>query len=319
MNVDRFYNPYGILAQRDGGKWLKCNFHVHAERNGLAFRDILRCYKEAEYDIIMHSAQNSYYDTEAEGDEAGVKTFNGQEYVQYDGILLIGTKKFLSGTPQEVIDQCRSEGGFAVINHPNQKPADIKGIPPVLTKEMSRTLKNAVGLEIYNGCISRRNFFGFGLGFGLGTDFWDERLSDAELLWGFGNDDFHEMFEMNVGWTEIYASSDEFGDVKAAVKRGSLYASNGLYLHEYRFDGETIEIVADFKYDRIERIRYRFIGKNGEILSEDFGARGTYQIKGDEAYVRVEATAPDGSMLWAQPILNKAFFEGASGLISEEG
>ncbi len=188
-----------------------------------------------------------------------------------------------------------------------------------MTKEMSRTLKNAVGLEIYNGCISRRNFFGFGLGFGLGTDFWDERLSDAELLWGFGNDDFHEMFEMNVGWTEIYASSDEFGDVKAAVKRGSLYASNGLYLHEYRFDGETIEIVADFKYDRIERIRYRFIGKNGEILSEDFGARGTYQIKGDEAYVRVEATAPDGSMLWAQPILNKAFFEGASGLISEEG
>lgn len=307
------YNPYESLNTQEGS-WLKSNFHIHCESHPevpmLPAETVFSYYKDAEYDILMHSVQRAYEDTSGIGEALGIRTINGQEYVVHDGILLIGTKKFLEGTEQEVVDQCIADGGFAILCHPNQRECDYPGLPPVFTWDMLRAVKGPVGIEIYNGCLSRRNFFGgLPLGFGLGTDFWDDRLSAGVLLWGFGNDDAHQPFEINVGWSHIYAKSNSFEDIKEACRRGSVYASNGLYLHDYRFDGSTITLTADFRYDRIRKIRYTFIGKDGKVLDEQRGETGTYTLQGDEMYVRVEAQAPDGNMLWTQPVVNRDCYD----------
>lgn len=70
---------------------------------------------EAGYDIIMHSSQAAQ--------EVGITSISGQEYVlQYDGVLLVGTKQFFGGNYQDAIDACVEEGGFAIMCHPNQNP-----------------------------------------------------------------------------------------------------------------------------------------------------------------------------------------------------
>ncbi len=312
--MGKYYNPYEGIKDANG-KWLKCNFHIHSEVGKLSTETIFEYYKDAEYDILMHSAQRQFEDTGKIGEKLGITTYNGQEYIRYDGILLVGIHEMIRGKPQEAIDQCIKEGGFAIINHPNQAEADVEGLPPVFPKDILYSLRHAAGVEIYNGCLSRRNFFGGQpLGWGIGTDFWDDQLSSGILFWGFANDDSHQPFEINVGWTRIFAGSTSLEEVKEAVKKGRLYASNGLYLHDYSFDGKRIRVTADFQYDRIKKIHYKFIGQNGTILAEQDGESGSYSLRGDEMYVRVEAMAPDGDMLWTQPIVNKNRFKDENGI-----
>lgn len=319
--MGNYYNPYEGTKNADG-KWMKCNFHIHAEVGNLPTETIFEYYKEAEYDILMHSSQRKFEDTRKIGEKLGITTYNGQEYIRYDGILLVGIHELIMGEPQEAIDKCIEEGGFAIINHPNQAEAKVEieveggfSLPPVFPKDILYSLRRAVGVEIYNGCLSRRNFFGGQpLGWGIGTDFWDDQLSKGILFWGFANDDSHQPFEINVGWTHIFAGSASLEEVKKAVKKGNLYASNGLYLHEYSFDGKTIRVTADFRYDRIKKIHYKFIGQNGVVLAEQDGESGSYTLKGDEMYVRVEAMAPDGDMLWTQPLVDKDRFKDENGI-----
>jgi hypothetical protein len=50
----------------------------------------------------------------------------------------------------------------------------------------------------------------------------------------------------------------------------------------------------------------RFIGKGenrdkcGRLLKEDFGKPATYQIKGDEGYVRANVNGSNGKVAWTQ-------------------
>src|SRR2546423_515252 len=69
----------------------------------------------------------------------------------------------------------------------------------------------------------------------------------------------------------------------------------------------TVE--AHLPYFRLFRAQYRFIGRGGEVLHTATGRNATYRLRGDEPYVRVEATSADGSILWTQPLLATDAFE----------
>jgi hypothetical protein len=163
-------------------------------------------------------------------------------------------------------------------------------------------------VDIYTGCLARRHWDGIGFGVGLATDFWDEELSRGRLLWGFACDDSHQGYEINVGWTEVLAASDDFATVKAAVHAGALTASRGMRLFGWDFDGSTLRVEADLPYLRVNRAEYRFIGEGGKLLHAEEGKVGSYTLSGDEPYVRVESRNGDGSILWTQPLLNRDVF-----------
>ena len=298
-----YYNPYESVDTTEGS-WLQTNLHVHTriQSHLVPYFDIefvLAGYKAAGYHLIMDACKDEWSDTSAAAQQVGVATLNGQEYVEKDGILLVGTQTLHTGSPQQVVDGCLAEGGFAIICHPNQRYLPPP-IPPLLPRTEAEALVGPIGVEVYNGCISRR----LPTGSSLASDFWDDRLTAGAVLWGFGSDDFHDLFEMHVGWSVIWASSATLQDVKAAAHRGSLYASTGLRSHGFRFDGTLLEVEADQMFERVNRTTYRFIGEGGKILGHDYGETGRYQLNGDEAYVRAEATGEDGSMLWYQPLLD---------------
>ena len=316
--MNEFYDPYagqGIGSTR----WLKSQFHMHnihwdAEGNYHetldGMREFFDEYKAADYDLVVHASHNGWLDTSHLDADLGIRSFNGEEYVDFDGILLVGSDRAHRGDPQAVIDECRAMGGFAIICHPNQNPqlSELPGIPPLLTKEMSRPLTGAIGVEIYTGCLARRQRAGIPFGLSLATDYWDEALTSGRLLWGFATDDSHRGFEINTGWTDILSERDDFASVKQAIERGAIVASRGLRLLTWQFDGAVLTVEADLPYVRTGQTQYRFIGEGGRVLAVGEGATGTYRLTGHEAYVRVEARNADGSVLWTQPLLSRDHF-----------
>ena len=317
--VTMYYDPYD-RALSGTGSWHKAQFHLHHIRLNAAGTDyneslepveeIFREYKAADYSIVGQSSYRALHDTAQIAAKVGLRSVNGQEYVRYDGLLLMGISSFKEGSPQEVVDATVADGGFAVICHPNQNPELVGDlIPPLLTREMSRPLTGVVGVEVYNGCLSRRHLNGVGFGSGIATDYWDEALSCGRRLWGFASDDSHNRYEINVGWTEIWAGSTEFAALRASIERGAIVASRGMRLFGWEFDGESLTVEADLPYFRAYSADYRFIGRGGEVLQMQSGRRATYRLRGDEPYVRVQATSADGSTLWTQPLLRADRFE----------
>ena len=54
------------------------------------------------------------------------------------------------------------------------------------------------------------------------------------------------------------------------------------------------------------KYRVQFIGKGGRLLREVAEPTATYQIRGDEGYVRARLLESNGRLAWCQPILVKS-------------
>lgn len=295
----KFYNPYKGLNEAEL-KTYRTNFHTHYG-DEIPVVEILTAYKKAGYDIVMISGQKEFLDTGQIGKDLGITTINGMEYIEYDGILLIGIDRFLKGDPQEVITECDRQGGFAVVAHPNwiSDFDDITALPKCIRDELT----GYVGIEIITPCIYDRF-----LGDGYAADVWDELLSKGKRIWGFGNDDFHEWQDLGNAWNVIYARSDDFNSIKNAVLKGRFYVSTGLCLRDYSLNRDTLSVTVSYPHAQSNKITYRFIGENGIILQECVGKTGIYTIDENETYIRVEAQGEDGAKLWCQPLLNNSIF-----------
>ena len=289
-------NPYNSFKSEAIS--LRTNFHLHAGLEGdIDLKEVILSYKEAEYDVLTISNQYTMTDAQSLEDELGITLINGFEYVDNKDILVVGVNNYFDGDQQAVIDKCNQQGGFSILAHPNFMkkrwwPQD----------EMSM-LKGYSGVEIFNGVIFRME------GTGLATDVWDELLSGGKLVWGFANDDFHRWFDMTKGWNMIYANSNAHQDIKDAVRAGNFYASTGLWLNDFQFDGRTLTVRANAKDSYISQYRYRFIGQMGAVLMETVGEVGEYILKGHEKYIRVEVTSEHGAMLWTQPVYDSEIFK----------
>ncbi|MHB1485884.1 MAG: CehA/McbA family metallohydrolase domain-containing protein [Saccharofermentanales bacterium] len=319
-----FINPYENFSKIN---WQKGNFHVHAGTGpgtcGVnPIEDVVIAYKGAGYNVLCISNHDLFTDTAEYAKKHGIILINGFEYSLSSHMLCIGVDSIIKGSHQEIIDQVNDCGGFTVINHPNWKVSNFTAdaekykfsystlmmnqahvdnidIPMHWPIDKIKNLKGFAGVEIFNGVITRL------MGSCYATDIWDSLLSGNRMVWGFGNDDFHN-------WTDIAKVSTVVGlnefsaqDALSALKNGRTYVSTGLKLDTFDFDGKKIVIEASaYNNDRGE-MTYRFIGKNGKTLKGD---GNTYTLKGDEMYIRVEAINSYGAMLWTQPVYEAAAF-----------
>ncbi len=164
-------------------------------------------------------------------------------------------------------------------------------------------LTGFTGIEIINMLIYRLN------GSGLATDAWDSLLSQGKLVYGFGNDDFHEFHDAGRSANIIYVKEAGFNGIKKAVQNGEFIATTGLYLDYLSLENNTITVKAKFPTDTyIDTFTYRFIGENGTVLKTEHCTLATYCLT-DEPYVRVEATAENGFMMFTQPVYNECLFK----------
>jgi hypothetical protein len=211
-------------------------------------------------------------------------------------MLCIGNTSVLSGSHQQVIDECVKQGGFVVLCHPNWM---YKEYWP--WKDID-ALTGYSGIEIYNSVIFRMS------GTGLATDTWDYLLSQGKLVWGFADDDFHRWYDMARAWNVVFTPSKKHEDIKEAIRNGCFYTSTGLILNRFTFDGSKVSISASSRETYVKNYTYLFIGRNGEVLDRQQGENGEYRVSGDELYIRVQVVSEHGAMLWTQPIYKGNLF-----------
>lgn len=296
-----YINPYDTSFNVKG-VWLKSNFHTHAGTGrdtcgAYEIDDVVTLYKEAGYSVLTISNHDIFSDVSYYQMKNGITILNGYEYSQDPHMLCIGVSDVVTGTHQEAIDECLKQGGFAILCHPNWQRKEY------WPWEAVDALHGYTGIEIYNGVIFRLD------GTGLATDTWDYLLSQGKLAWGFGSDDFHRWYDLARAWNVIYSQSNKHEHVKASVRSGSFYVSTGLILTEFAFNGGKIKITAVAKDTYIKEYKYIFIGKNGQVLDEQYGEHGEYQLKGNEPYVRVQIISEHGAMLWTQPVYKNELFQ----------
>lgn len=292
-----FRNPYDV-ADQGSGKWRKANFHLHAgtQADPYDIEEVLTQYKKAGYELIMVSNQYVLTDTSEIAKRAGIAAFNGIEYMEQEEMLCVGLKAFAEGGVESVADQCAAQGGFTIVCHPNYlRP----GWWP--HKKMAET-RNIAGLEVINPVIFKLQ------GSGLAADCWDDVLSMGRLLWGFGSDDFHTWQDFARAWTMIFCASTSLEDVRAAVLRGSLYASTGLTLGGMTLKDGVISVSVDCGKTDLGKITLSFIGENGAVLAVENGTHAVYRLAGTEKYVRAHAAAESGHQLWTQPVYDDTQF-----------
>lgn len=199
------------------------------------------------------------------------------------------------GTWSEMFDEvfdslAFDSGGGVVINHPRR----TKLSDDVLI-EMLNYDERVLGIEVYNDrseMSPKYNQTGDALAL------WDRLLSTGRMIYGFFNPDYHSPWKDDTRGRNILLV-DEVSERAAleAYRQGQFYgAFNGGRLkftrisdHDHYIDVETTCAT-----------RIDFISE-GEIVATTFGPTGSYSPRGDEIYVRIEATSVDGDKIFSQP------------------
>jgi len=200
---------------------------------------------------------------------------------------------------QRNVDAIRQAKGIPHINHPNFGWA--------VTREELQQVRNNRLFEIFNGHPQVNNLGGGGVP-GM-EEAWDAILSNGMVLYGIAVDDAHVFKQPgnpNVpgpgrGWVVVRAPRLEARALLEALERGDFYASTGVELNDYQVSARQITVKV--KATAFSKYRIQFIGKGGRLLREVVESSATYDVRGDEGYVRARVLESNGRLAWCQPVI----------------
>jgi len=293
--------------------WYKGNLHTHTTKSdGDADPEIVvEWYKKHGYDFLVLSDHNHRTILEHEdvdgpmmvpGEEVSARISGGGVPIHLNGI---GISRVVEPTDaggvvqtlQANIDAILDAGGIAQLNHPNGAWA--------FDQEEIVQVQGASLLEVYNGWPGANSEGGPGKH--SAEEIWDGVLSAGKVIFGVATDDAHHYSDFSHvwanpgrGWVMVEASELTQDAIVESLQTGRFYFSTGIDLArlEMSEDRVSLEIVQhrDYVYQT------RFIGKDGVMLSEGDGLEASYDIGGDEGYVRASLRSSYGTRAWTQPI-----------------
>lgn len=297
-------------------KWYKGNTHTHTLNSDgdSTPDDVVKWYREHNYNFLFLTDHEYITDPKPLNDLFGkngsflmiagqevTDSFGNKPYHSNGlGINKVVMPNKLPGaveTLQKNIDDIRAAGGIAQVNHPNFGWA--------LTADQLIKLQNYTLLEIHNGHPLVNNLGGGGSP--GAEEIWDAVLSSGKIVYGVADDDSHYFKKIGdptaptpgQGWIYVRAAELSQTAIIEALKKGDFYSSTGVELSDYQVDGKQMIVavrpLSNSKYT------IRFIGKNGKVLSEVPSTTATYNIKGDEGYVRAKVLESNGKFAWTQP------------------
>jgi hypothetical protein len=88
-----------------------------------------------------------------------------------------------------------------------------------------------------------------------------------------------------------------------ALETGDFYSTVGVILKDIKISNDEYSL--EIKPKRYMNYTTFFIGKDGEILKEDYSTTPSYTFKGDELYVRAKVFASSGEFAFTQPVFTK--------------
>ena len=225
----------------------------------------------------------------------------------------------------DAITQHGKEKGREVLghlNHPNFRKS--------LGASNLANMKGERFFEVYNGHRSVENER---IGERPSTEeLWDQALvmrlrdgaGDGELLFGLATDDSHDHYSANAvsipgrGWVMVRAKALDADAIVQAMKAGDFYSSSGVTLSDITVKDGTLSIEIQ-EEDGVQYVT-EFIGAKVDavgsapprLLSTTNANPATYEMNGDELYVRARITstklhprpyAPgDFETAWTQPV-----------------
>ncbi|MEE2776264.1 MAG: histidinol-phosphatase [Acidobacteriota bacterium] len=212
---------------------------------------------------------------------------------------------------------------FPHLNHPNFRDG--------ITIEEFASILGERFFEVYNG---HQGVFNDGGPEKVSTEkLWDHALTRrltmrGQPLYGLAVDDAHVFARMTTavpnpgrGWVQVRAAELTTEAIVEAMEAGNFYASSGVELDELhsgdgrialriRAEPGEVYITQFIGTKRLRRVR---LGEIGEVLHQETGLEPSYDLRGDELYVRarIVSTRPkhngyrDGEveMAWTQPLL----------------
>jgi hypothetical protein len=310
----------GAAAQTasDQPRWFKGNTHTHTlNSDGDSSPDeVVRWYRAHGYQFLVLTDHNFLTSVDAlnalHGADQKFLVVKGEEVTDRFGekplhINGLDPARLIppQGGPSVVdvlqrnVDAIRKENGVPHINHPNFRWA--------LTADELRQVRNTTLFEVYNGHPQVNNLGGGGVP--GAEEAWDAILSSGKLLYGIAVDDAHvfkqpgnpDVAGPGRGWVMVRAARLEARLLLQALERGEFYASTGVVLENVRADTKSVAVTV--KPDAFAKYRIQFVGKGGRVLQEIAAPTATYEIKGDEGYVRARVLESNGRMAWIQPIV----------------
>lgn len=291
-----YVNPYQNLSK---GKWRKANFHTHAGTgpNTCGSNDIdvvVNAYREANFSFLAISNHDLFSDT-SEFTDKNMTMVPGVEYSVQEHMVTVGCDQSLHEYDhQTAINMTKEAGGFTILAHPNWPQQWF------WNKYRLLNLKGYIGIEAINMLINR-----LPTGEPIATDVWDYLLTKGRLVYGFGNDDMHQLGDVNKSYNIIYTEDIAYESMRKAIDNGRFCASTGLFPEYLVLEGDIIKVKArDPKQPDNNTFTYRFITEEGKVLLEQTTKEGQYTLNG-EKYVRVEVIDNDGSLLLFQPVYLK--------------
>jgi hypothetical protein len=296
-------NPF-----RAPGRWFRGNTHSHStESDGkLSIPDRFAAYRDTGYDFLVLTDHRKVSDVSGEnrpnflaisGSEVHPENPYGGDRYHFVAINIHEPIRDTELQPNEAIEAIRAQGGEAVVCHPYWCGHTINDLQP---------LKGYFAVEVFNATC-------MGIGKGFSESHWDELLDKVGPTFGIAADDAHGT-ELDVfqGWIMVKAPDLTLDAVLGALRTGAFYSTLGpeildLDLIETPATGggplPTRKLVvrcspAQSITFKAQRSRGRRVLPNpGELLTE-----AEYTLSGNERYVRVEITAPDGKKAWSNPV-----------------
>ena len=201
----------------------------------------------------------------------------------------------------------RAAGGLPQVNHPNWRwsvrLSDMLGLPDSTIFEIRN---GHPGINSLGGTDSAGNV-------ALSTEaLWDSLLTRGKVMFGVGTDDSHyftrpwDRSAPRPGQAWIFVRADELTPeaIVRAMRRGDFYASTGVTLGDYRVDEKRIALtIVQRAAGDDTRFRTEFIGRGGRVLATVHGLSASYDIHGDEGYIRARITDSNGWGAWTQPVM----------------
>ncbi len=275
-------------------KWYKGNTHTHARFSDKTDKNdvpkIARWYEEAGYDFLLLSEHNDRVATkqvichDEATDPPVFLMLCGLELSENRHLTALGIDKYIGDETslQDGVNKTIAAGGVPILNHPQN--------PVVRTKDFLAT-RGLNHLEVFNGNRPKKT---------PATELlWDSILSspDGRPVFAVASDDNHfKKAKVGRGWIMVNSPALTKEDIEENIRDGNFYASTGVLLNDYQVSNNSILV------DSKNGNTISFIGKNGTILSTVNSSKATYNIMGNELYVRAKIINSKRKSAWTQPV-----------------
>src|SRR6056297_863595 len=263
-------NPYQDINW-DSINYYKANLHTHTRRSD-GFHSpltVINEYRKNNYDILALTDHNKYT---WPWKEYGIN-YKNTKLIAIDGSEISNTHHLGSyfndyasneSSEDKVLSEIKRRDGIAVFFHPGRYNKKIDWY-----KYYYKKYDNLVGIEVFNKNDRYSN----------DRKLWDRLLFELMPdypVWGFGNDDMHNI-TTDLGWhfTVFLMKANTRDNIKKAMVNGHFYIYNpkkqnesmNFFIKEVLVENSSIKLSVKGNYKKIEWIAYNTITERSEVFA----------------------------------------------------